>query len=518
MGNDWLNQTSAPMDTLQQDTTPGAAGTAPAPIPGQPSPAQGMMNRAETQVGNPPDQLPAPHPQQPMRINSASGLLGAIIMGVTNARAAHKESQIKDSEALYTNIQDAHQRAQRNAEIMGKGGDKATIDQLFLKDPFIQQNLVGDTPVAKKNVKQMKDILKIDIMDPESSNTTHAQGLGRVIQRGKAENMMNIIKSVLNAHNQHSQGQGQPPTADAQAQQPLPGALGGGQPQQPAPPPTAAAERLLSQARPGQIDTKQATELANASANMTRSLNGEIRASVAEGTLNEKSDEFKQTLALNNRKLDEASAKVDKELKSKQELADLKSQTELQISKDRLGLAKANQSLSRERLDFQKAKADGSLPTTDIVTRGQLSKQTLDKIEESKIYQQINEANAAGLVGPLSGTVSDLIYGKGGFADAKYIKMRSDLKLIGSAVGRAHLGGRVGSPAALKYFVDMYGGVNASADNIKAALDSQRDTLQEYAAEVPNFQTHPGGSESATGKSSSNSRVIRYDAQGNRIQ
>jgi hypothetical protein len=247
--------------SLQPGGSPApAANTGQAPAPAQ-APSGNIsdpaMRAASQQVAQPHSTLPAPHPQQPSRINKASGLMGYLTMAITNAAAAHKEKKINDAMANYMTIYNAQQRAE---DLVNQSGEtdpakrKQMVQQFVSADPSVKDTFYGKQ--GEKNVKAMKDLLKVDFTDPESMNTVQHQALKKVGGIIKAQDMMSVVGDLRQKFAQHSQQQAQP-SAQPQSD---PNALSAN-----------VAKRAVDQSVPIPVDVKAATELANADANVKKS-------------------------------------------------------------------------------------------------------------------------------------------------------------------------------------------------------------------------------------------------------
>jgi hypothetical protein len=229
-----------------EQTTP-----APAPIPasGSESAAQSpamrqMMDRMAQQTAQPRTSLPQPKPNEPSHVTSASGFLPMLFMGIQNAAAAHKEKQIKSATAMYSSLQAAHEKAEQMSQ-----GDPEKTKQLFMKDPVVQETFAGKQ--GEKNVKAMKELLNVDLMNPEANNTAHHEGLKRVMKAVGVQKVMKLVGTVLGAHKQYMEQQGQ--TQQQQGDQ--------------------AAQRagaLADRSVPQPMDVKAGTEIAKADADLIK--------------------------------------------------------------------------------------------------------------------------------------------------------------------------------------------------------------------------------------------------------
>jgi hypothetical protein len=199
-------------------------------------------------------------PKQPMKIDRASGLLGMLTMAITNSVAAHKEEKIQNAMGNYMSYANAHTRAE---DIVNKSGvtdpqkRQQMMTQLVQADPSVKAIFSGQQ--GQKNVKAMKDLLKVDFTDPESMNTIQHQALQRVTKAIGMQKVMAMLGTLRQQHQQQSQG------------------VQGGQPQQQGPTPEQQQQsyqrtvgRAESQATPLPTDVKGATEIANAQANLTK--------------------------------------------------------------------------------------------------------------------------------------------------------------------------------------------------------------------------------------------------------
>ena len=214
-----------------------------------PAPPSGdqALAAASQQVAQPHTALPAPMPQMPTRIRSASGLLGMLTADITNAYAAHKEKKIKDAMANYMTYANAHTRAE---DMVNKSGEtdpakrQQMLTQFVSKDPSVVALFSGKN--GEKNVKAMRDLLKVDFSDPESMNTVQHQALQRVTKILGVQKVMAMLGAARQQHAQMSQGQGQ--------QDQLPARV---------------AARGEAQATPLPTDVKGATDVAKSEAELT---------------------------------------------------------------------------------------------------------------------------------------------------------------------------------------------------------------------------------------------------------
>jgi len=169
---------------------------------------------------------------------------------ITNAYANHKEKKIKDAMANYMTYANAHTRAE---DMVNKSGvtDPAQRQQMMQKfvaaDPSVVALFNGKN--GEKNVKAMRDLLKVDFSDPKSMNTVQHQALQRVTKALGAQKVMAMIGSLRQQHAQ--QGQQQP------------------QGQSQGVTPQSVAARGEQQATPLPTDVKGATEIAKTEADLT---------------------------------------------------------------------------------------------------------------------------------------------------------------------------------------------------------------------------------------------------------
>ena len=185
-------------------------------------------------------------------------------MNIKNAYADHKEAKIKQAMGMYMGLQGAHERAQQVAQASGETDPtklQQMTTQIFRSDPVVHDTFYGKN--GEKNVKAMKDLLNIDLSDPESMNTVQHQALSRVVRATGARNLIGMLGHALQVHKSQSQ-QSQPGIPGT------PGTVGpnmGGQPQQPSQV-QAAATSLEQRATPTPTDVKGATSVADSEAKL----------------------------------------------------------------------------------------------------------------------------------------------------------------------------------------------------------------------------------------------------------
>lgn len=239
---------------------PSGAAQAPAPAGNVTDPA---MRAATQQVAQPHSTLPAPMPDKPQRIHSASGLMGFLSMEITNAVAAHKEKKINEAMANYMTIYNAQQRAE---DMVNKSGvddpqkRQEMMKQFVSNDPSVKDTFYG--PKGEKNVKAMKDLLKVDFTDPESMNTVQHQALKRVTKIIGAQEAMKLVAGLKQKFQaQQGQGQQQQPTPEQQ-QKSYEGTVG----------------KAVGQTVPQPVDVKAATGLATAQADVVKAQSDMVKA------------------------------------------------------------------------------------------------------------------------------------------------------------------------------------------------------------------------------------------------
>jgi hypothetical protein len=233
----------------------------PAPVP---TGGDQALQAASQQTAQPGTGLPAPVPNMPNRTTSASGLIPILMMNIQNAYANHKEAKIKQAMGMYMGLQGAHERAQQVAQASGET-DPTKIQQMtaqvFSKDPVVQETFNGKQ--GEKNVKAMKELLNIDLTDPESMNTVQHQALSRVVKATGARQLVTMIGNAIHAHKAQSQ----------QSQPGIPGTTGTTPPMGVPPPQpsqaAAAATSLEQRAVPRGVDVKSATDIAKSEADLT---------------------------------------------------------------------------------------------------------------------------------------------------------------------------------------------------------------------------------------------------------
>ena len=240
----------------------GAAAPAPAQAPAG-NVTDPALRAATQQVAQPHSTLPAPMPNKPERIGRASGLMGVLTMEITNAVAAHKEKKINEAMANYMTIYNAQQRAE---DMVNQSGEtdpnkrKQMIQQFVSNDPSVKDTFYG--PKGEKNVKAMKDLLKVDFTDPESMNTVQHQAVKRVSKIIGAQDAMKLVAGLKNRFQQQQQGQQQAQPSPEQQQKSYEGTIG----------------KAVGQAVPQPVDVKAATELSNAEANTKKAQADMVKA------------------------------------------------------------------------------------------------------------------------------------------------------------------------------------------------------------------------------------------------
>jgi hypothetical protein len=135
---------------------------------------------------------------------------------------------------------------------------------------------------------------------------------------------------------------------------------------------------------------------------------------------------------------------------------------------------------------------------TELSNRGvnvnQIDAQTRDSAKFAQtllphittLQQEISSLDAAGKLGPLAGRWGDFMAGKVGAGDPDYERLRVNLGLFKTALGRVHGGARGGaSPFMIEHFNNLINGATMDAATLHSGIDAASDWVKGYANMVP---------------------------------
>lgn len=100
-----------------------------------------------------------------------------------------------------------------------------------------------------------------------------------------------------------------------------------------------------------------------------------------------------------------------------------------------------------------------------------------------RIKDEISALQNSGKLGPLMGRWNEFMSGTYGSGDPEFTKLRADINLVNTALGRVHGGARGGgSPVMLEHFKKMASTRIMDAQTLGASLSSYEDWLNGYAS------------------------------------
>lgn len=154
------------------------------------------------------------------------------------------------------------------------------------------------------------------------------------------------------------------------------------------------------------------------------------------------------------------------------------------VQQERNQIFRERVDIARKGIELQIKKATGVTPSPDIIGRSQFAQQLQPHVQQ--LRQRIEEADKAGLLGPILGRGVEFMEGKIGSTgdpekDRQYAQLRFDLSLMASGMNRVHFGKNAGEHT-LQYFKDQVGGNFRSKEALLGSLDTAESYLGSYAA------------------------------------
>jgi hypothetical protein len=154
------------------------------------------------------------------------------------------------------------------------------------------------------------------------------------------------------------------------------------------------------------------------------------------------------------------------------------------------------------------------MPTTQSRSMGEMA--TALRTEIPRIKQEVSQLDSEGKLGIIAGRYDDFMTGNVGANDPEFTQLRTDMSLMTSGTLRAHFGAR-GGQLMYDKFKAYFNQAGQSAANLNAALDTVDNWMGVYE-EMGKGQLPGQGGGNAPAASSSGGAVIKYDANGNRVQ
>jgi hypothetical protein len=153
----------------------------------------------------------------------------------------------------------------------------------------------------------------------------------------------------------------------------------------------------------------------------------------------------------------------------------------------------------------------------DAMTRDAAKFSTTALKHIGTINSEIDQLDKDGKLGPIMGRWNDFLAGKVGASDPDFAKLRNNIMLLDTAMGRVHGGARGGgSPIMMEHFKSMLNAGTMDKATLKSGLSVFQDWLQNYAGMAKSSSAAPAqGSGGKTLDEQTAARLL-IQAKGNK--